>query len=161
MTTPVTTDDVVQGCVKHLSGQADVINVLGRYPYTHKPYLFQRQLWVNMEGSSSTACVVTRSGGWGSPNQHNTLRFPRLLIEITVDPQREEGMVSDPAEADLRLQHAYQVIDRHLHRPQSGDQMWGAVRTIACLRIAEPINFAVPDGNGMQRIQAFYAVTEG
>jgi len=161
VTTPVTTDDLVRGCVKWLSGFADVLAVLGQKPYTHSPYLFQRQLWVNMENSQTTACVISRSGGWAAPNVHNTMRFPRLLVEITVDPLRDEGYnVVDPEEADLRLQNAYTTIDRHLHRPQGGDVFWGTVRTIAVARVAEPVMFAVPDGNGMQRLQVFYAVTE-
>lgn len=162
MTTPVAEDDLVQGCVKWLSTLTDVTALLGRFPYTHTPYLFQRQMWVNLENSSSTACVVSYSGGWTGPNQHNTMRFPRLLVEVTVDPLRDDaGMFVDPAEADRRLEAVYKVLDRHLHRPQSGTQMWGNVRTIASTRLAEPITFSVPDGGGMRRLQVFYGVMEG
>lgn len=162
MTTPVETDDIVTGASAYLRDQPDVLAVLGHYPGTSTPWLFQHRLWVKVENSQSTACVLSRNTGWTGPNLHNTLRFPRLGVDIWVDPLRDESNnVIDPDEAVRRITNAYQVIDRHLHRPQSGEQWWGEIRTITCTRLAEPIILPDPDGQKPLRLQVFYAITEG
>lgn len=155
-------DDLIGGAVKYLAAQPEVLAALGSFP-DGKPYLFQRSTWVNLEGSQATAATLFRAGGWAGPNQHNSMRFPRLGLEISADPQRDAA--NNPAglaaEAELRLVDTFNVIDRFLHRPQSGVQMWGTVRTIGCARLAEPAVFPVPDGGGMMRLRAFYGVIEG
>lgn len=162
MVTPVDTDDLVQGCVKHLQVQADVLAVLGTDLDTGAPLLFQHRMWAGMEGSSSTSAMVYRDGGWAGPNLHNTLRFPRLTVEVWVDPIRDpQNNVIDPGEAHRRIEYVYEVFDWHLHRPQGGQQMWGTVRTIACVRLSEPTVYAVPDGDGLLRLVVAYAVTQG
>ncbi len=162
MVTPVNTDDLVQGCAKYLLAQPDVAAVLGTDQNTGAPLLLQYNMWAGMEGSQSTAAMLYRDGGWAGPNLHNTLRFPRLTLEVWVDPFREvRGNVIDPGEANRRIEHAYETIDWHLHRPQGGEQMWGTVRTIACVRLSEPTVYAVPDGDGSLRLVVAYAVTQG
>lgn len=162
MTTPVTTPDLVTGASEYLAGFPDVLTVLGHYPGKTKPYLFRHRPWVKIENSQSTVCVLTNTTGWTTPNLHNTLRFPRLGVEIYVDPIRDPDNNSiDPDEATRRAHAAYKVLDRHLHRPQSGEQWWGSVRTIACERLAEPILLL---GTSIEKpliLQVFYAVTEG
>lgn len=163
MTTPVTTDDLVQGAQKWLLGFADILAVLGVQQDTGTHYLFQHTLWAPMEGSESTAAVISRSpgGGWANPNMHNTIRFPRLAVEVWVDPQRDDGSNAvDPGEAQRRIDNAYQVIDRHLHRPQGDAQWWGTVRTLGCIRLGEPWTYPVPGGDGLLRLQVFYGVTQ-
>ncbi len=162
MSAPVTSDDVVQGAVKFLTAQAAVRNVLGTYPGTTTPYLFQRKMWVQLEGTSSTACMLYSDGGWTSANLHNTLRFPRLSVEIWADPLRDDqSNVTDPGEVWRRAGRAFDVIDRHLHRAQGGQQYWGTVRTIDSVRLAEPTTYEVPDGDGLIRTLVSYAVTIG
>lgn len=162
MTTPVADDDIVQGAIKFLQAQPDVLAVLGSYPGTTVPYLFQRKLWVDVEGTSSTACLLFSEGGWTGSNLYNTMRFPRLSMEIWADPLRDgQNNVTDPGEVWRRANRAYQVIDQHLHRPQGGRQWWGSLRTIDCVRMAEPTVYEVPDGDGLIRLLVSYAVTEG
>lgn len=160
MTGPVTTDDLVQGCVKYLAAQTDVTAVLGAYPGGATPYLFQHQLYLAMEGSSTTAAVITRNGGWSGPNVHNTARFPRLGLHVWCDPRRTNGHVNDPGEAQRRILRAFWAIDRHLHRAAGGQVTWGTVRVISSARLNEPDPYEVPDGDGLLRLLVFYAVTE-
>lgn len=161
MTTPVNTDNLVQGAVKYLLSFSDVTDVLGTTT-DGNPLLFQDELYARMEGTQSTAAVVSLAGGWAGPNQHNTMRFPRLSLELWADPRRDDGNNElKPGETRRRIDNAYQVIDRYLHRPQSGTQMWGTVRTITCTRLVEPLIYAVPDGNGLLRLQVFYGVAQG
>ena len=161
MTTPVTVDHITAGAVKWLQGFPDVTAVLGQSP-SGRPYLFQDTLYVVMEGTQSTAAVIYRAGGWAGPNAHNTARFPRIGLEVYVDPIRDGGgNVTSPGEAERRIDAAYKAIDRHLHRqPQNETQMWGTVRTIGCTRLVEPTVTPVPNGDGLIRLDTFYGVTE-
>ena len=161
MSTPVLADDLIQGVVKHLAEQADVRAVLGAYPGGDVPWLFQHTLFLPVEGTSSTAAVLTRNGGWAGPNLHNTMRFPRLGLELWCDPQRDAaGHVSDPGEAQRRILHALWAIDTHLHLPAGGDRFWGTVRVVSSIRLNAPDPYLVPDGGGLLRVAVFYAVTE-
>lgn len=161
MTAPVEDDDLVQGVVTYLLGKSDIGDVLGSYP-DGTPYLFQHRLWTEMENSQSTAAVLMRDGGWTGPNQHNSLHFPRLTMDIWADPLRDAGNnVTDPGEVYRRINRAFKVIDRHLHRPQGGEQWWGEIRSIACIRMTEPSIYPVPDGDGLLRLVTSYGVTEG
>lgn len=161
MTGPVDTDDIVQGAVKWLQGFDDVLAVVGAFPATTSPYLFQDQLYTVMESSQSTAAVIRHDGGWGAPNPHNTMRFPRITLEITADPIRDAGNnVVSPGEARRRIIRAYEVIDAHLHRPQGGTQWWGQIRTTGCMRLGEPSVDPVADGSGLIRLQVGYGVTQ-
>lgn len=162
MTTPVETDDIVQGCVKFLQSKPDVRAVLGGYEGTNVAWLFQHRMWVDVEGTSSTAAMIGRDGGWAGANLHNTMRFPRVTMEIWADPLRDDGRNAvDPGEVYRRIDRAYEVIDSYLHRPQGGQQMWGTVRTLDCTRLTEPTVYEVPDGDGLLRLLVAYAVATG
>lgn len=162
MTGPVNADDLVQGCVKSLLGFPDVRAVLGTYPGTATPYLFQHRLWVTMEGSQSTAAVILDGGGWAGANMHNRMSFPRISLEISADPIRDaNNNITDPGEANRRIHAAYKALDARLHRPAGGEQQWGSIRTLDCTRLGEPMVAAVPDGGGLLRLIVAYGVTEG
>lgn len=153
-------DSIVRGAVKYLMDISDVTDLLGTYQ-TGVPYLFQHTLWVVMENTQTTACVISRAGGWAGPNLHNTMRFPRISLELWADPLRDAGNnVTDPGEVHDRIESIFKSIDRYLHRPQGGTVWWGDIRTAGCHRLTEPIVYTVPDGNGLLRLQTFYGVVE-
>lgn len=162
MTAPVDEDDIVQGCVKWLLDIAEIRDVLGVYTETNTPWLFQHELWTKVENTSSTAAVISYAGGWAGANQHNTVRFPRLSLDVYCDPIRDAaGNVTDPGEAFRRMFYVWGVFDDVLHRPESGTVMWGTVRTIGCTRITEPAVDYLPEGDGVRRLHCFYSVTQG
>ncbi len=162
MPVPVTDDDIVSGAVAFLYSKPDVLAVLGSDP--DGPWLFQYELWAKdlIEGSESTALVISSDGGWAGPNLQNTLRFPRLQIDVYADPIRDHGNnVIDPGEVQRRAYRAFQVVDKYLHRVNSETQMWGTIRTVSCSRLTEPVVYRVPDGDGLLRCQVYYAVAQG
>lgn len=162
MTAPVTTDDVVQGAVKWLLTFDDLTELVGVFSETGVPWLFQHSLWATIEGSQSTAVVVSRAGGWAGANPHNTMRFPRLSLDLYADPLRDDGNnITDPGEVHRRLEAVFDAYDRVLHRTDPDSVFWGTVRTIGCQRLGEPMFFPLPDGDHMSRCQVFYGVTVG
>lgn len=160
-TIPVATDDLVQGATKYLLAIPAVTAQLGVTP-AGTPYLFQHNLFVTMEGTSSTAAVLGYGGSWTGSNAHNTMRFPRLSLELYCDPLRDSGQnVTEPGETWRRLNKTFTVLDRYLHRVGGGEQYWGSIRTLSSVRQSDPTIYAVPDGNGLLRAQVFYAIEMG
>ncbi len=161
MTAPVSTDDLVQGAVKYLLTESSVLAVVGTTDMG-TPMLFQHQLYGTVQSTSKTAAVVGYGGGWAGGNEHNTLRFPRLSLELWVDPLRDnDGNVKEPGEVYRRMNVAFAAFDKVLHRPQGGIQWWGTIRTLSSVRSGEPSVYPVPDGDGLLRAQTFYAVEMG
>lgn len=158
---PVGTDNVIAGAVKWLRGFPDVTAALGATA-AGNPYLFQHTMWVTLEGTGSTAAVLSRAGSWAARNTHNTMRFPRLALEIWADPIRDGGLnATDPGEVQRRADAAFTALDAHLHRPADTVVWWGSVRTLGCQGAGDPVAYPVPDGTGMVRLLAYYNVTQG
>jgi len=159
----VETDDIVQGCVKWLESKSDLTVMLGEFEeFPNQYYLFQYEMGVVLEGTQKAAVVVDQMGSWASPNVHNSMKFPRLKIEIWVDPIRDpERNFVNRSETRRRMNAIYNTVDRYLHRPQGGEQIWGTVRTVDCTRLGEPVIYPVGDGDAMLRGQVFYGCSVG
>lgn len=156
----VETDDVVSGCVKWLSTFPEVLAMIGED--AEGSFLFQWNLGIVIEGTQKAAVVVKQMGSWAAPNIHNTLRFPRVSVEFYVDPLRDAaGHYIDLTEVRRRMNSLYNAVDKRLHRPQAGDQIWGTLRTLECTRLGEPIIYEIPSGDGALRAQVFFGVAVG
>lgn len=149
-----TRDDVVQGCWRFLSAVTSLTGVLGSFE-NGEPYLFQRKPYIKVIGSQSSAIVINTAGTWTSSNSNNTAFFPRLSIEIYVDPIRTagfsplEGQISDSNEAFLRWNKVFMEVDNILHKPEFGAEMWGTVLCVTSLRLSgapEPAEITGQDG---------------
>jgi hypothetical protein len=157
---PVTQDDVVQGCCKWLLSLSDVVAAVGSSDGV--PSIFQDVLQRNMEQTQEVAAVISVVGGWGAPNDYNSLRLPRLQVELYVDAWRSgDRSYVELAESRRRAYAVFDIFDRHLHRPSHEMVMWGTVRTINCVRLGEPVVAPVPDGDGMVKSMVFYGVMVG
>lgn len=163
MTTPVT-DDIVAGAVIYLSAQPATLTAVDTFIIDGKQVLgiFQNTPLLVLEGTSGTCAVVSYNGGWAAPNPHNTLRFPRLSLQVLVDPERNSR--NEPVkfgETRRRANAAYQALDGLLHRPQGESQWWGSIRTVTCTRLTEPVIGPLFEGDGLIELRAEYAVVQG
>lgn len=159
-----TGDDIVSGAVTYLLGQSDCVAAVSAYIIGGQsvPGIFQYRPWATIEGTSTTCAVLTSDGGWAGANLHNTLRFPRLTLNLWCDPIRDSSRnVIDPGEVMRRAFNTYRVFDRYLHRTGGDDVMFGSLRTVSSTRLTEPSIIVIPDGDGLVRLQVTYAVTEG
>lgn len=163
MTTPVT-DDIVSGTVTYLRSQPSALAAVSMFNIGGQltPGIFQYRPWAKLEGSQRTCAVISYDGGWAGPNTHNTLRFPRVGVNIWADPLRDsQNNVVDPGEVMRRAYASYEAIDKVLHRTGGDPLMFGTLRVIASVRLVEPVIYMVPDGDGLVRCQASYAITQG
>lgn len=158
-------DDIVTGAVTYLLadptclGAVDVFNIGGR----PAPGIFAYRLALPnlMEGSSNTAVVLAHDGGWAAPNLYNTLRFPRLLLNVWADPIRDAQKNNIDPLVQRRANACFETFDKVLHRCAGGDTRFGTLRVLDIVRLTEPTILDVPDGDGLVRLQAYYAVTQG
>lgn len=156
-------DDIVSGAVTYLRAQPEVVAAVDTFNINNSfsPGIFQYRLWTVMEGSEKTSCVINTDGGWAGPNLHNTLRFPRLLLNIWADPLRDAQKNNIDPLVQRRATNTFEAIDPFLHCMEGSDMRWGTLRVISCLRLTEPVVYPVPDGDGLVRLQCYYAVTQG
>lgn len=166
MTTPVpvTDDDIVSGGTKYLLAQPDVVAAVDTFTIGGqvKPGIFGYRSWATLEGSSKTCIVLSSDTGWAGANTYNTLRFPRLVMNIWADPIRDAGgHVIYPGEVMQRAAKVFRVVDRYLHLTGGPEVYFGQLRVISSTRLTEPTIFAASDGDGLIRSQTVYAVTEG
>lgn len=164
MSAPVNDDDVVSGAVTFLLAQPQVLAAVSSFTIggSRTPGVFQYKTWAKIEGSQGTCAVITNDGGWTGPNIDNTLRFPRLAVNIWADPLRDsQNNVTDPGEVMRRAYATYRAFDAVLHRTGGPEVMFGTLRIIASVRLTEPVIYVVPDGDGLVRCQTIYALTEG
>lgn len=162
MTTPVTDDDLVSGAATYLLSLSDVVALLGKFE-DNTPWIFQRDMPLNMETSDEVALVVTSAGPWGAPNDYNTASFERLGIQVWAGPiRRSDGVtIVEDSETFRRARAVYRVVDKHLHRVGGGDQKWGSIRSVTCRRFGGYDDYKTPDGNGVVIGTQVYGVEIG
>lgn len=164
MTSPVVADDIVAGAKKYLLAQPDVVAAVSSYLIGGQPTpgIFEYRTWATIEGTGTTCIVLASDGGWAAANLSNTLRFPRLTVNIWADPIRDAGNnVADPTEVMRRTYAVFRVVDPYFHLVAGPDVRMGDLRVITSTRLTEPTYVQVSDGDGLVRCQITYAVTEG
>lgn len=156
-------DDIVTGATKYLRAQPECLAAVDTFNLSGQlvPGVFAYRLGVRMEQSQSTSVVIAHDGGWAAPNLMNSMRFPRLLLNVWADPRRDAmGNASDPL-LQRRANACFETFDKYLHCIGGGEMWWGSLRVIDSLRLTEPIIVDVSDGDGLIRMQAYYAITQG
>lgn len=163
MTVTFAGDDIVTGATAWLRSIPECVAAVDTFNISGKisPGIFGYRLWTRMEGSESTAVVIAHDGGWAAPNLYNTMRFPRLLLNVWADPRRDEQRNNVDPLVQQRVNGCFEVFDKALHRTAGAEVYWGSLRVLSCVRLTEPIIVDVSDGDGLVRLQAYYAVTQG
>lgn len=149
---------------RELMGRPEITTLVGTSD-SFSSWIFRWRLYVDVEGTSQCAIVLREDGGWASPNNHNTARFPRLTVEVYADPPRTPRLNPAMATAPDRAKAVFDVLDRVFHIPQGGQISWGdnqeRLRIVSSLRLTEPQISTVSDGDGLARLSTAYAVTLG
>ena len=151
--------NIIRSLRRYLALQDDVTLTLG-HNHEWDTWIFQDRLYAMVEGTSQVAVVLSQRGAWTSPNSYNTLRTPRIAVEIYADPTRS-GNRLEVRDAGDKAMAAFEAIDQHMHLVSGGTVMWDDLRIVGSTRLDEPEVFDVPDGDGMVRAQVFYGVGVG
>jgi hypothetical protein len=79
-------------------------------------WIFADKPYTTIEKYSNRALiVVTESGGWSAANGHNTLRFPRLYVDIWASPTRNSDGSVKEEDADDLIREIMRAISPYLH----------------------------------------------
>ena len=91
---------------------------------------------VRIENTSRCMIVINEDGTWAARNEHNTLRFPRLQVDIWADPTRNSDGSVQVYDASDKIERIAKVLDKHLHLTDPGTSMgmpyiWGTAEEIS------------------------------
>lgn len=89
-----------------------------------------------VENTQSCLVVISQNGSWANANDHNTARFPQLIVDVWADPTRNsDGSVKKP-DAKNKVVRVFDQIDKYLHlvnksNPDGSSIVWGTASEIA------------------------------
>jgi hypothetical protein len=161
-------DDVASGCVQFLAQFPDVTSLLGSFSLTDpvtanqgKPWIFNSDPLVTLEGSSAAALVCSDSGGWQPPPQLGTWRFGRLSLQVYIDPARDanRNITETSAITKTRGDAVFNAVQFRLQRTNPDSVAWGDLVTTGCQLLSDGPWLPVPDGDHLLVKQAFYGVS--
>lgn len=72
-----------------------------------------------VQGTGTSAVTLNCRGGWGAANDHNTARFPQLLVFVWSDltrPNNDNGMIQ-ARDAEQRCGRVAEAIENLFHDP--------------------------------------------
>lgn len=155
--------EALQGAaVKYLLSIPEVVNAVGKFVLTLKPFIFQDEMLVNLEEEQYTAvsAVVVRDGGPLGVAGLTRFRNRRLAVDIWANGTRDGmGNLVNPKSVDDKIAETFQVLDKYLHRTDPNMVTWYTTTTMASERIGD-ITAPVPviDGDGIKLATAYYSV---
>ena len=161
-------DDVASGAVRYLASFTDVTSLLGSFslgdPVTAnqgKPWIFNGDPLVTLEGTSAAALVCTDFGGWQAPPQLGTWRFGRLAVQVYIDPARDanRNITETSALTVNRGNAVFNAVQFRLQRTDPDVIVWGDLATTGCQLLTDGLWAAVPDGDHLLVKQSFYGIS--
>lgn len=132
----------------------------------------QKPLGVKIEGTQRCMIVVNEFRPYTDPNEHNTLRFPQITIDIWADSTRTSGGAVKTLDADTKIETIAKQIDSVMHlvdgATSSGSLIvWGTAQQEAqktgsviagSLRLSGPDYSDVKDADGTRMGRLTYGV---
>ena len=96
----------------------------------------EKPVMARFEGNGKCLVVINEGEPWTDPNEHNTLLFPSLIVDIWADPDRKPDKTVLRDNAKDKIQAIARVIDTHLHRVDPGGAdggfiIWGTAEQIS------------------------------
>lgn len=99
----------------------------------------ERPVKAAIEGSQKCMIVVSSDRPYAGANDHNTLRFPQVHIDVWADPTRDATKENKPVkiyDAKSKIERIFPFVDKFLHRVDSGTPsgnllIWGTAAEVA------------------------------
>jgi hypothetical protein len=125
------------------------------------PMIYMNRPEATIENTGTSMIVLYTEDGWGA-NNHNTARFPTLVVDIWSDPTRNPDKSIKWQDAGLKAEAVYLAVDKFLHLvdasvPGGGAVFWGTptevaqktgVRVVSSSRTNEPSGRPAFDDQG-------------
>lgn len=119
----------------YLAQDEDLKRLLGRSESWDTWIFSDHPQQVTIENNGRCLVVVTEDDQWASPNQHNTMDFPQVFVDIWADSTRNSDRSVQVFDAKDKILKIKPLIDRHLHlvnlsNPEGLPYMWGTADEI-------------------------------
>lgn len=138
---------------------------------TFPNWIFDTKNYAKVEGSQKGMIVIVQDGAYTAPNDHNTMRFPRIYVDVWVDPTRNADKSVKRDDADERIERIHQLISEHFHTVSMNlggmPLVWGSEADIAAgkgvyvggsIRQDEPSYADIANGDGGRMGTVIYGV---
>lgn len=168
------TDDLALDARNWLAQQPSVTALLGSDDIWDT-WIFSGEPQRRIENTQRCAIVIFVDDAWSPANAHNTLSFPRLVVDVWADPTRDNvSKAIKKQDAKAKVHSVYKAVDKFLHtvnmdNGQGGVIQWGSPSDLAADRASRIISSArldgfpsfspVKDGNGAWMGRVRYGVT--
>lgn len=148
--------------VKYLLGIPEVVNVVGKFDISEKPFIFRDEMLVNLEDGQyqAVSAVVVQDAGPITSLELSRFRGRRIRVTIWSNGTRDilGNLVGSKSVYD-KLSDTFDVVDKYLHRTNPELVDWDGVKTVSCDRLvdlSEPV--ALSEGDGILIASAYYGV---
>lgn len=96
----------------------------------------ERPVKAAIEGTQKCMIVVNQANLYTAANEHNTLRFPQVNIDIWADPTRNSNKSVKVFDAKAKIEAIFPFVDKFLHRVDRGTSagnvmIWGTAQQVA------------------------------
>lgn len=99
----------------------------------------ERPVKVAIENTSKCMIVVSSADSYSGANDHNTMRFPQVYVDVWADPTRDTTRPGRPVkiyDAEMKIEKIFKHVDAFLHRtdpgsPAGGVLIWGTAAQVA------------------------------
>lgn len=158
----------------YLAQDTGLKNLLGRSPLWDTWIFDEDPLNVRVENKGTCLIVINEEDQWTSPNQHNTMKFPRLIFDVWADPTRNADRSKKLNDAKSKIEAIQKYLDKHFHRtdpatPEGMPLMLGTAEEIAAgtgvvitgsFRLSGPTFSPIRDTDGAFMGQFAYAINQ-
>lgn len=149
----------------------DITSRLGRSTKWPEGWVFDMKPYVAIENKQRVLIVVSQQGGWSAPNSHNTMKFPRIAIDVWADPTRNDDNSVSIDDADDKIVDVLKYVARTLNKVNLSAEfieMWGTadeiasktgVPILASQQLDEVELSPMSDGNGARMGRVYFGIT--
>lgn len=129
------TKDLALAARNTLAADPVIRALVGRSTKWPDGWIFSDDIYTTLENKSKCAIVITVSGGQ-TPNEHNTVRFPRMTVDVWADPTRNADLSVRVPDAKDKIQTIVEALKKHFHTVNLSDgngmpRIWGTPVEVA------------------------------
>lgn len=94
--------------------------LLGR-SVTFPTWIFDEKPFARIENSQRALIVINEDNQWAQMNEHNHMRFPRILVDIWADPTRNTDNSVKTYDATRKIEAIVKQVDQTMHTVNLND----------------------------------------
>jgi predicted metal-dependent RNase len=156
----------------YLAQQPEVTSLLG-HDDTWDTWIFADKPYAQIEKTGKAMLVIQMDNGWTAPNPHNTMKFPRIYVDVWADPDRNKDGSVKKSNADDKIIKVQDAVMKFLHTVSMNMHgkpiVWGTAAQMktytgviinGSAKTTETVFNDVTDGGGARMGSSVYGVNQ-